>query len=66
MSKGEEEEQDIENLFEKIMKEHFPHLVKKINIHVQETQSPKQVGPKDDHRKTHQLKCQRLKIKKES
>ena len=26
-----EREQEIENLFEKIMKEHFPNLVKKIN-----------------------------------
>ena len=28
---GEEEEQEIENLFEKIMKEDFPHLVKEID-----------------------------------
>ena len=35
---GEEEEQEIENLFEKIMKENFPGLVKEIDIQVQETQ----------------------------
>ena len=29
---GEEEEQEIENLFEKIMKENPPNLVKDINI----------------------------------
>ena len=29
---GEEEEQDIENLFEKIMKEHLHHLVKQIDF----------------------------------
>ena len=29
---GEEEEQDIENLFEKIMKENSPNLVKEIDI----------------------------------
>ena len=29
---GEEEEQEIENLFEKIMKENFPNLVKEIDI----------------------------------
>ena len=29
---GEEEEQEIENLFENIMKENFPNLVKKIDI----------------------------------
>ena len=32
----EEEEQEIENLFEKIMKEIFPNLVKEIDIQVQE------------------------------
>ena len=31
---GEEEEQEIENLFEKIMKENFPNLVKEINMQV--------------------------------
>ena len=35
---GEEEEQEIENLFEKIMKEDLPYLVKEIDIEVQETQ----------------------------
>ena len=34
----EEEEQEIENLFEKIMKENFPNLVKEIDIRVQEGQ----------------------------
>ena len=53
MLEGEEEKQEIENLFEKIMKENFPNLVKKIDIEVQEAQSPKQVGPKEDHTKTH-------------
>ena len=38
MPDGEEEEQEIENLFEKIMKENFPNLVKKIDIEVQEAQ----------------------------
>ena len=28
---GEEEEQEIENLFEKVMKENFPSLVKEID-----------------------------------
>ena len=52
MPEGEEEEQEIENLFEKIMKENFPNLVKEIDIQVQEAQSPKQVGPKEAHNKT--------------
>ena len=38
MPEGEEEEQEIENLFEKIMKENFPNLVKEIDIQVQEAQ----------------------------
>ena len=38
MPEGEEEEQEIENLFEKIMKENFPNLMKDIGIQVQETQ----------------------------
>ena len=50
---GEEEEQETENLFEKIMKENFPNLVKEVDIQVQEAQSLKQDGPKEDHIKTH-------------
>ena len=38
MLEGEEEKQEIENLFEKIMKEKFPNLVKEIDIEVQEAQ----------------------------
>ena len=35
---GEDKEQEIENLFEKIMKEKFPNLEKEIDIEVQEAQ----------------------------
>ena len=35
---GEEEEQEIGNLFEKIMKENFPNLVKEIYMQAQEAQ----------------------------
>ena len=52
-AEGKEEEQKIENLFEKLMKENFPNLVKEIDIQVQEAQSPKQAGPKEEHTKTH-------------
>ena len=38
MSEGEEEEQEIENLFEKLMRENFLNLVKEIDIQVQEAQ----------------------------
>ena len=51
---GEEEEQEIENLFEIIMKG-FPNLAEEIDIQVQEAQSPKQVGPKVDHTKAHHI-----------
>ena len=53
MPEGEEEDQEIENLFEKIMKGNFPNLAKEINIKAQTAQSPKQIGPKEDHTKTH-------------
>ena len=35
---GEEEEQEIGNLFEKIRKENFPNLVKEIDMQGQEAQ----------------------------
>ena len=45
---GEEEEQKIENLFEQIMKENFPHLAKDIDFQeVQEAQRvPKKLDPR--------------------
>ena len=38
MPEGEEKEQEIGNLFEKIMKENFPNLVREIRMQVQEAQ----------------------------
>ena len=36
------------------MKENFPNLVKEIDFQeVQETQNPKEVGPKEEHTKAH-------------
>ena len=45
---GEEEEQQIENLFEQTMKENFPHLAKEIDFQeVQEAQRvPKKLDPR--------------------
>ena len=44
---GEEQEQEIENLIEKILKENFPNLVKEIDIQVQEAQRiPPKLDPK--------------------
>ena len=51
---GEEEQQEIENLFEQIIRENFPNLAKEIDFQeVQETQSPKEIGPKEEHTKAH-------------
>ena len=54
MPEGEEEEQIIENLFEQIMKENFPNLMKEIDLQeVQEAQRvPKKLEPKEEHTKT--------------
>ena len=51
---GEEEEQEIENLFENIMKENFPNLAKEIDFQeVQEAQRvPKKLDPKGTHQST--------------
>ena len=43
---GEEEEQEIGNLLEKIMKKNFPNLVKEIDMQVQKAQSPNQMDAK--------------------
>ena len=52
-ARREEEEQEIENLFEKIM-ENFPNLAKEIDFQeVQEAQSFKEVGTKETHTKAH-------------
>ena len=49
---GEEEEQEIENLFEQIMKENFPSLAKEIDF--QEVQEAQRVPKKLDSRNIHQ------------
>ena len=48
MPEGEKEEQEMENLFEKIMKENFPNLAKEIDFwEVQEAQRvPKKLDPR--------------------
>ena len=49
MPEGEEEEQEIENLFENILKENFPNLAKEIDF--QEVQEAQRVPKKLDPRK---------------
>ena len=52
MPEGEEEEQQIENLFEQIMKENVPHLAKEIDF--QEVQKVQRVPKKLDPRRNKQ------------
>ena len=49
---GEEKQQNTGSLFEK-NERNFPNLVKEVDMQVQESQSLDQVGPKEDHTKTH-------------
>ena len=79
MPEGEEKEQEIRNLFEKRMKQKFPNLVKEIDMQVQEAQrvpnkmNAKRPTPRHNIIKMskvkkikNKIKCQRLKIKRES
>ena len=65
---GEEEEQEIENLFEKIMKENVPNLAKETDFQeVQEAHRvPKKLDPRRTHQGTSSLSYPRLKIRRES
>ena len=49
MTEGEKEEQEMENLFEKIMKENFPNLAKAVDF--QEIQEAQRVPKKLDQRR---------------
>ena len=61
---GEEREQEIEKLFEKIMTENFPNLVKEIDKEVQEVKKvSNKMNPKEGHTKTHYIKMQKVKDK---
>ena len=52
---GEKEEQEIENLFEQIVKENFPTLAKENRLPGSpgSSESPKEAGPKEEHTKAH-------------
>ena len=65
---GEEEELEIENLFEKIMKENFPNLAKEIDFQeVQELrESQRSWTQGSTHQGTSSLHYQRLKKRRES
>ena len=52
MPEGEEKEQEIENLSEKIMKENFPKG-SGLPGSLGSSESPKEFGPKEAHTKAH-------------
>ena len=62
MPEGEEQQQEMENLFEQIMKEHFPNLVKEIDF--QEVQRvPKKLDPKRNTPRHIIIKLPKIKYK---
>ena len=63
---GEEQQQEIENLFEQIMKENFPNLAKEIDFQeVQETQRvPKKLDPRKYTPRHIIIKLSKIKVKK--
>ena len=65
VSEGEDKEKEIENLFEQIMKENFPHLVKEIEFHeVQEAQRvPKKLDPRTNTPRHIVIKLSKMKDK---
>ena len=65
MPEGEEEEEEIESLFEQIMKENFPNLEKEIDFQeVQEAQRvPKKLDPRRNTPKHIIIKLSEIKEK---
>ena len=65
MPEGEQQQQEIENLFEQIMKENFPNLVKEIDLQeVQETQRvPMKLDPKRNTPRHIIIKLPKIKYK---
>ena len=67
MPEGEEEGQEIENLFEKIMKENFPSLGKEVDMKVQENQRvPKELDPRRNTPKHNLIKLPKIQDRRES
>ena len=65
MAEEEEKEQEIGSLFEKIMKENFPNLVKKIDMQVQEAQTiPNRIDAKRPTPRYIIIKMPKFKYKK--
>ena len=63
---GEEEEQGIKNLFEKVMIENFPNMMRGIKPYKSKsTKCPIQDEFKEAHSKTHHNKKDKIKTKRE-
>ena len=65
MPEGEEEEQEIENLLEKIMKENFPNLAKEIQIQ-EAHRVPKKLDPRKHTPRHIIITLLKIKIRRES
>ena len=52
MPEREEEEEEIENVFEKIMKENSPNLVKELDMQVQDRESQRSWTQGGTHQET--------------
>ena len=59
---GEEQQQEVENLFEQITKENFPNMVNEIVMEIQEAQTVLRIP----HQDTSSLSYPRLKTRRES
>ena len=67
VSEREEEEQEIENLFEKIMKENFPNPTKEIDMQVQNSQrAPSKWDPRRNTPRNIIIKLPKIKEKERS
>ena len=64
MPEGEEQEQEIENLFEKIIKENFPNLAKEIDMQVLQAQRvQKKLNPRTNTPRHIKIKLPKIKDK---
>ena len=67
MPEREEKEQDIRNLFEKILKENLPNLMKEADMEVQEAQrSPNKMDTKRSTSRHIIIKMPKVKDKRDS
>ena len=67
MPEGEKEKQEIENLFERIMKANLTNLVKELDLQVQEAHRvPRKLDPRRNTIKHIIIKLPKVKVRRES